>query len=128
MEHRDPVLRQELVQQAAAHVADHPKGVHHRCHGGRQHGVNGKQQRRDKQEGELQRLGDPDQHRGEAGRDQQPRHLDAVFRRGGERRSPAQCPTETKHFRVTVGANPPSGKRVFSGSVLWLNSCRCCAQ
>jgi hypothetical protein len=57
MEHRDPVLRQELVEQAAAML--HPADVHHRRHGRRQHRVNGKQQRRDKQEGELQRFGNP---------------------------------------------------------------------
>ena len=53
VEHGDPVLRQELVEQAAAKVAYHAADIHHRRHSGRQHRMDGKQQRRDKQEGEL---------------------------------------------------------------------------
>ena len=98
-------MRQELVQQAAAHVPDHAEGVHHRCHGGRQHGVNGKQQRRDKQEGEFERFGNTHQHRGKRGRDQQPRDLDAVFRRRGvpDRQ---RNPDRAKHFGVAVQREP----------------------
>lgn len=101
MEHWDPVLRQELIEQAAAEVAYHPADVHHRRHSRRQHRVNGEQQRRDEEEGELQRLGDPDQHRGQGGRDQQTGDLDAVFRRGSEVER-QRNPHRTKHFRVTV--------------------------
>ena len=101
MEHWDPVLRQELIEQAAAEVAHHAADVHHRRHGRRQHRVNGEQQRRDEEEGELQRLSDPDQHRGQGGGDQQAGDLDAVFRRGSEVER-QRNPHRTKHFRVTV--------------------------
>ena len=101
MEHRDPVLRQELVEQAAAEITYHATHVHDRRHGRRQHRVNGEQQRRDEQEGELQRLGDPDQHRGQGGGDQQTGDLDAVLRRGGEIER-QRNPHRPKHFRVTV--------------------------
>ena len=101
MEHRDPVLRQELVQQTAPHVPHHPEGIHHRRHRCGQHGVDGKQQRRDKQEGELQRFGNTHQHGGKRGRNQQPRNLDAVFRRRGIPDS-QRNPDRAKHLRVAV--------------------------
>ncbi|MNL56847.1 hypothetical protein D3C87_1803680 [compost metagenome] len=107
MEHRDPVLRQELVEQTAAHVADHAEDVHHGRHRCRQHRVNGEQQRGDKQESELQRFGDPHQHRGEGGRDQQARHFDAVFRRRGVPQR-QRNPDGAEYFRVTV-----QGKTAF---------------
>ena len=94
-------MRQELVEQAAAEIAHHPADVHYRRHGRRQHRVDGEQQRRDEQEGELQRLGDPDQHRGQRGGDQQAGNLDAIFRRGGEVERQRNA-HRTKHFRVTV--------------------------
>ena len=79
VEHGDPVLRQELVEQTAAHVADDPEQVHHGRHGGSQQGMDGEQQGRDEEEGELERLGDPHQHGGQGGRDQQAGHLGLVL-------------------------------------------------
>ena len=51
--------------------------------------------------GELQRFGDPNQHRGQGGGDQQAGDLDAIFRRGSEVER-QRNPHRTKHFRVTV--------------------------
>ncbi|MNP17274.1 hypothetical protein D3C76_1097030 [compost metagenome] len=42
--------------------------------------------------------------------------------------SASAIPTEPNTFELPCRAKPPSGNRVFSGRVLWLNSCKCCAQ